>query len=360
MPALTSEQEYKIVEKFIRKRTRIWTNYTKKLAKRAAENPKRKPHWKESDKLRELESLHLPFGLCHNLKKLPPIPHFIRLLDVHNIGLEECKLSYLTNLKDLRISHNNIQHFEFPPNLEFLDISYNKLDSRPSIGNFPETLRSLNMDNCLAHKLDNLPMKLYYLHCCSNQLKELPISYLHNLITVDASHNNINKLLLSSTVENLQIDNNPPTIIIDGGAKIKYLACSKEQYKRFVITEPYDDNITFEINHCFSEISRLCIVKTSPIQDFNGYKYYNFASLMMKELLIDPTTDLITIPPHAKNNLIAHAIENKEECPITKLSLESNNTTILSCFHLFNTEAITSWLQNNTTCPYCTTKVHII
>ena len=67
----------------------------------------------------------------------------------------------------------------------------------------------------------------------------------------------------------------------------------------------------------------------------------------------------ITIPTFVANMIKANAIEKKEICPISLDPFTAEtNTTITSCFHLFQTESIVRWLETNTACPVCKTDIH--
>lgn len=366
MVTITPEQVYNKVKKFINKREKEWIKYNNKLANKLKENPKRKQHWKEEEKLRELSILNLYDFINinnyrHQLKKLPPIPDFITDLIAHTLGLEELKLGHLKNLKSITVSYNKIKYFEFPPNLTHLDISHNILDSRQSIGDFPESLHSLNLNDCQILKLDNLPKNLKTLNCQRNQLTSVPLNRQHQLVYLNISNNNLNTLSLPTSLKHLIINDNPIIKIINNGATIDFLDCSKVQFKSFLIEiDYYTDcmtNAKYSIKDCFNSLQRITIIDNlDPLY----WRSYNFQTLVMKEFLNNNTNDIFSLPQHATQKFIKLAIANNESCPITHELLNENETAILSCFHLFNKEAIESWLKVSKTCPYCSIKAHII
>lgn len=57
--------------------------------------------------------------------------------------------------------------------------------------------------------------------------------------------------------------------------------------------------------------------------------------------------------PHIVTLVLKHDIQEKRICPITHDPITENSTCIAPCYHSFDTEAITCWLQTNSTCPEC-------
>ena len=63
-----------------------------------------------------------------------------------------------------------------------------------------------------------------------------------------------------------------------------------------------------------------------------------------------------TIPQHAINLLLLGSFLNEEECSITGTQLNTQNGAVTTCFHIFEKEAITRWLDqesSNKKCPVC-------
>jgi hypothetical protein len=63
-----------------------------------------------------------------------------------------------------------------------------------------------------------------------------------------------------------------------------------------------------------------------------------------------------TIPQHAINLLLLGSFLNEEECSITGTPINTQNGAVTTCFHMFEKEAITRWLDqasSNKKCPVC-------
>jgi len=63
------------------------------------------------------------------------------------------------------------------------------------------------------------------------------------------------------------------------------------------------------------------------------------------------------IPKHALRLLLLGALIEGEECPITGTAIDATNGGVTSCFHLFERDAIATWLampNSNKKCPVCT------
>jgi hypothetical protein len=61
----------------------------------------------------------------------------------------------------------------------------------------------------------------------------------------------------------------------------------------------------------------------------------------------------LDIPQHVVQRLIKYAIQNKECCPITFNPIVAETSSITSCFHVFDSEAIQRCLRMNNMCPVC-------
>ncbi|NBQ48456.1 MAG: hypothetical protein EBU33_08405 [Sphingobacteriia bacterium] len=61
----------------------------------------------------------------------------------------------------------------------------------------------------------------------------------------------------------------------------------------------------------------------------------------------------LDIPQHVVQRLITYAVQNKECCPITLNPVVAETSSITSCFHVFDTEAIQQCLRRNNMCPVC-------
>jgi hypothetical protein len=62
------------------------------------------------------------------------------------------------------------------------------------------------------------------------------------------------------------------------------------------------------------------------------------------------------IPNHAISMLLLAAVIQEEECPISGNPIDTNNGSVTSCFHLFDKDALATWLalpHTNKKCPVC-------
>ena len=53
--------------------------------------------------------------------------------------------------------------------------------------------------------------------------------------------------------------------------------------------------------------------------------------------------------------IINNYVSKKEKCPITLDDLEFETSSLTSCYHVFNSDAIITWLVNKDVCPTCRT-----
>jgi hypothetical protein len=67
-------------------------------------------------------------------------------------------------------------------------------------------------------------------------------------------------------------------------------------------------------------------------------------------------TTLEAIPKRIAWLIAEDAAKNDEKCPITMELISPITASVTNCYHTFDTQAIMSWLINNTTCPQCRKK----
>jgi len=60
-----------------------------------------------------------------------------------------------------------------------------------------------------------------------------------------------------------------------------------------------------------------------------------------------------TIPAFVTSLLVEDAIKKKQDCPITMEPITKELARVTSCYHVFDRDAITTWLIAHTTCPVC-------
>ena len=71
---------------------------------------------------------------------------------------------------------------------------------------------------------------------------------------------------------------------------------------------------------------------------------------------------ILAIPQHAVRGLLRDAAMQEETCSITGENIDISNGAITSCFHLFEKNAIATWLampNSNDMCPICKEKCNI-
>lgn len=65
------------------------------------------------------------------------------------------------------------------------------------------------------------------------------------------------------------------------------------------------------------------------------------------------TPTIPTLPGYVTSLLLEDAISKKQDCPITMEPITKETSAVTSCYHVFDRDAIASWLVTHTTCPVC-------
>jgi hypothetical protein len=133
------------------------------------------------------------------------LPLTIEKLKLDNNNISKFDGSKFLNLKELSIASNNLVCFTFPPNIESLDISTNKLLKLPR---FPDSLKGIACSNNLLTTLPTMNESLKCLSCNINKIEFLP--YLPaSLRELDASDNVIHTVVnLPNSLRCLLLSNN--------------------------------------------------------------------------------------------------------------------------------------------------------
>jgi len=79
--------------------------------------------------------------------------------------------------------------------------------------------------------------------------------------------------------------------------------------------------------------------------------------------LVQPTEEqplAPRIPSFVATTLKNEAIRTNATCPISMESFTDIPISITSCFHLFDTESIKTWLKRDTSCPVCKSQVTFV
>ena len=117
--------------------------------------------------------------------------------------------------------------------------------------------------------------------------------------------------------------------------------------------------------------TRITIVKRiEGAQIPSSWKNHDFGNVVVVEPVIQavrlwdppPAVAPVAAPPAPVTSplpkriawLVAEdAAKKDEKCPITMEPISPITASVTSCFHTFDSDAITSWLANHTTCPQC-------
>lgn len=65
------------------------------------------------------------------------------------------------------------------------------------------------------------------------------------------------------------------------------------------------------------------------------------------------TPRIPALPAYVTTLLLEDAIAKKQDCPITMEPITKEFAAVTSCYHVFDRDAIASWLTSHTTCPVC-------
>lgn len=65
------------------------------------------------------------------------------------------------------------------------------------------------------------------------------------------------------------------------------------------------------------------------------------------------------IPKRIARILALDYINTGDECPITMMPLDIDQTAVTSCYHIFEKGAIAEWMKSNTSCPVCKTSCSV-
>lgn len=112
------------------------------------------------------------------------------------------------------------------------------------------------------------------------------------------------------------------------------------------------------------------IIKVTPKQFLPTTKRWNFIPIVERTPTALPALQALQpvqpvhvakipikeIPNHAINMLLLAAVIQGEECPISGNPIDTNNGSVTSCFHIFDKDAMTTWLalpHTNKKCPVC-------
>ncbi|KAH0785426.1 protein phosphatase 2C [Histomonas meleagridis] len=171
-----------------------------------------------SNRLREIkisetniEELDIGHNLFTNIPELPPT---LNNLAYDFNYLHELKYGF-PNLKRLSLVLTSIEiiseEISFP-NLEFLNISKNRLKTLPNMSKFAPSLKVLDVSDNFLTEFPIVPLNIEDVNISSNKIKTLPENIITfvNLKVLDISHNEIEHIpKLPSSLTNFFFDFNP-------------------------------------------------------------------------------------------------------------------------------------------------------
>lgn len=79
-------------------------------------------------------------------------------------------------------------------------------------------------------------------------------------------------------------------------------------------------------------------------------------------IVLQKIYNIVTIPQHVIRALLRDAAMQEEVCAITRDEIDVSNGAVTSCFHLFEKNAITQWMNtpaSHDKCPVCNTKCDV-
>ena len=116
------------------------------------------------------------------------------------------------------------------------------------------------------------------------------------------------------------------------------------------------DNVSNSIRHglyqSFINNAALCLNNHS-LTNNQRLKNLSVSFIYGANEVITQYNKLRPIPKDIASLIAKNAETNSVICPITMDPINSNNCSVTSCYHLFDTDAINTWLNSNPSCPIC-------
>ena len=104
----------------------------------------------------------------------------------------------------------------------------------------------------------------------------------------------------------------------------------------------------------------ISVAADSATEQFTFGSFNTFdINFLSEERLDEPKLKVIKPNIEIINAIKELYINKKEMCPITYEPLKIETTSITSCYHLFNKDAIENWFKTKNTCPVCREKCEI-
>jgi len=124
---------------------------------------------------------------------------------------------------------------------------------------------------------------------------------------------------------------------------MKLTNCAKNcHYNKYYSTSVYESPAALEwaaqVRTTDKSIYRIALNLAKPIP----YTYSSSSKAVSPPL-----------PAFVRTLLVEEAISKKQDCPITMEPITKESATVTSCYHVFDQDAIASWLTTHSTCPVC-------
>jgi hypothetical protein len=68
---------------------------------------------------------------------------------------------------------------------------------------------------------------------------------------------------------------------------------------------------------------------------------------------VQPKAEPTPIPAFVATLIVEDAVSKKQDCSITMEPVTKESAVVTDCYHVFDKDAITRWLETNKTCPVC-------
>jgi hypothetical protein len=118
------------------------------------------------------------------------LPHFLQTLDLSYNELENFDGSKFSQLRNLTLSHNNINVLKFPPRVITVNANFNNIEE---LSDFPLSLQSVELLDNKITQLPEMNEDLEFINVSQNLIYEFP-EFPNNLKTICISHNEIKEI----------------------------------------------------------------------------------------------------------------------------------------------------------------------
>ena len=132
----------------------------------------------------------------NSIKYVPKLPETMKFINCSHNTIKWFDQE-MPNLMKLDLSYNHIYYFRFdrlPSHLKHINLKANQLEVIN--GEFPENLEYLNISDNRLKEIPELPNNLKHLDVSENKLEKLP-DFKESLVSIICNNNNIEKLVMT-------------------------------------------------------------------------------------------------------------------------------------------------------------------